>query len=157
MLNRSGMSRATEMGFSAGLRTMTGPALLSHHLSERPMWQLDSRPERALASPAAQLLLGIAALAELTGDKLPSTPSRMEPGPLLGRAVSGAVGGAVLMHRARQPPLLGALIGALGAVSGATAGYTARRALTRRGIPDAAVAVVEDLLAIAVARRAIRG
>ena len=136
---------------------MAGPALLSQHLSDRPMWQLDSGAERSLASPTAQLLLGLAALGELIGDKLPSTPSRMETGPLMARAASGALCGAVLMHRAREPAVLGAFVGALCAVCGAAAGYHARRVLTRRGVPDTAVGVVEDLVAIAFAQRAIRG
>ena len=157
MVKRATLGRASEFGIAAGLRSMAGSALLSQHLSERPMWELDSRAERVLCHPAAQLLLGAGALAELVGDKLPSMPSRLEPRSLVFRALCGAVGGGVLMHRSRQHPLLGAALGALGAVSGATAGYHARRAIASRGVPDAAVAVVEDLLSIAIARRAIRG
>jgi uncharacterized membrane protein len=153
--NRSKLSVARDFGFASGLRSMSPPALLSQHLAERPMWQLDSRVERALASRPARVLLGAAAMGELVADKLPETPSRMNTGSLIARAVCGAIGGGVLMHRARQPALVGAVIGALGAVSGASAGYHARRALTRQGVPDAAVAVLEDVLAVAIARRAI--
>ena len=157
MEKRAALSRASEFGIAAGLRSMTGPALLSQHLSERPMWELDSPAERMLAHPAAQILLGLGALGELVGDKLPGTPSRLEPRSLAFRAICGAIGGGVLMQRARKPPLLGAALGALGAVGGASAGYHMRQAITRQGVPDAAVALVEDLLTIAVAQRAIRG
>ena len=149
------MSSAGGFGIASGLRSMAPPALLSQHLADRPMWQLDSPVERTLASPGARALLGVAALGELVADKLPGTPSRMEPGPLLVRAMAGALGGGVLMHRARQPALMGALAGAVGAVTGAAAGYHARQALTRSGIPDSAVAVLEDVLALVIARRSI--
>ncbi|MBW3629403.1 MAG: DUF4126 family protein [Gemmatimonadetes bacterium] len=153
--NGSTVGSAGEFGIASGLRSMAPPALLSQHLAERPMWQLDSQVERVLASPGVRALLGVAALGELVADKLPSARSRMAPRPLLARAIAGAVGGGVLMHRARQPALMGALAGAVGAVTGAAAGYHARQALTRSGIPDSAVAVLEDLLALAIARRAI--
>ena len=157
MEKRATLERASEFGIAAGLRSMAGPALLSQHLSERPMWELDSPAERMLAHPAAQILLGLGALGELVGDKLPSTPSRLEPRSLVFRAICGAIGGGVLMHRARRPPLLGAALGALGAVGGASVGYHARKAIARQGVPDAAVAVVEDVFSIAIAQRAIRG
>ena len=157
MVNRATLGRASEFGISTGMRSMAGTALLSQHLWERPMWELDSPAERMLAHPAARILLGVGALAELVGDKLPTTPSRLEPRSLVFRALCGAIGGGVLMHRARQPPLLGAALGALGALSGASAGYHARKAITSRGVPGAAAAIVEDLLSIAIAQRAIRG
>jgi uncharacterized membrane protein len=157
MEKRATLERASEFGIAAGLRSMAGPALLSQHLSERPMWELDSPAERMLAHPATQILLGLGALGELVGDKLPSTPSRLEPRSLVFRAIWGAIGGGVLMHRARRPPLLGAALGALGAVGGASVGYHARKAITRQGVPDAAVAVVEDVFCMAIAQRAIRG
>lgn len=154
MGNRT-IERAADFGVATGLRSMTGVALLSRHLEGRPMWQLDSAGERALAAPAARLVLGAAAVGELVADKLPGTPSRLEPRSLVVRAVFGAVGGGVLMHRSRKPALLGAVVGALSAVAGAAIGYHARRELVYRGVPDAAVAVVEDLVAVAVARRSI--
>lgn len=154
MVNRS-IERSAEFGFASGLRSVAGTALLSQHLSGRPMWQLSNAAERALASPAARAALAAAALGELVADKLPSTPSRLEPRSLVVRAIAGALGAGVLMSRDRQPMLLGALVGALGAVTGASIGYHARRELSMRGIPDPAVAVVEDLLTIALARRSI--
>ena len=47
---------------------------------------------------------------------------------------------------------LGALLGGLGAIAGAHAGYHLRRRIVSNAkVPDAAVALVEDMLAVGVA------
>jgi uncharacterized membrane protein len=50
----------------------------------------------------------------------------------------------------KQPPTEGALLGGTGALAGAFGGYYARRSF-RRNHPDFAVALVEDVLALALA------
>jgi uncharacterized membrane protein len=79
----------------------------------------------------------------------------MEPGPLVGRVISGALAGAVLGSArgvAGARLLLPAVAGAIGAYAGSWAGYTARRAAVERtGLPDPVVAAGEDLLAVGLA------
>jgi len=89
----------------------------------------------------------LATAGELVADKLPWAPSRLEPGPLFGRAVSGAVCAVVLGGGRR-----GALLGAAGALAGAGAGAHARAALSGGGArSDLPGALAEDAAAVALA------
>src|SRR5579875_3544279 len=94
------------LGSICGLRTMMGPALVA-----------------GIAPPGVRFALRLMAVGELIVDKLPATPSRIAPGPLAGRAVSGAVVGYVVCRNAKTSPWLGALLGGLAAVGGAYSGY----------------------------------
>jgi uncharacterized membrane protein len=105
-----------------------------------------------LAAPATAYIFTALACAELVGDKLPFTPSRLAIGPLVGRVVMGALCGMALLASAHQPLPLGGLAGGLGAGVGAYIGYHVRRALTTRvKLPDFPVALLEDAVAIASA------
>ena len=142
---------ALGIGFVAGLRSMTAPAMVSWaaHLQ----WiHLQGTPLAFMASPIAVGIFTLAALGELVADKLPKTPARTAAGPLIGRIVMGALCGACLYAAAAATPLTGAVIGAVGAVIGTFAGYHIRHALvTRLGVKDVIVAVTEDIVAIALA------
>src|SRR5687768_14315834 len=93
-------------------------------------------------------LLGAAIVGEIAVDKLPLTPSRISPAPLLGRLGFGAASG--LLATMATPPgrtgsvaARGALLGAIGAAAGAHAGYLTRTRIARNsGVPDAPIAVV---------------
>jgi uncharacterized membrane protein len=109
-----------------------------------------------LARPSTRTVLQLALLGEMVVDKLPLVPDRIEPGPLSGRALLGALAGGVLARVEGRSGALGGLLGGAGAVLAAHAGYHARRALTRRaGLPDLPVALCEDGLAVALARGAL--
>lgn len=127
--------RSFGIGVVAGLRSMTGPAAT--------LAAADSH----WAGPAR-----LAAAGELIVDKLPFAPSRLMPGPLVVRALSGALCGRELARRAQASKPLGTLAGALGALAGSYGGYYARRAVTARSVPDFPIALVEDSLAVGLAR-----
>jgi uncharacterized membrane protein len=137
---------ALGIGFVAGLRTFTAPAVLS--------WAAYLRPDILtgcgfLGSKVAVALLTLLALAEYVGDLLPKTPNRTAPGPLIFRIISGGLCGACLLT---QPWIPGALIGGISAVMGAYAGYNARRKLVEKlKVKDAMIAIPEDLFAISMA------
>ena len=95
-------------------------------------------------------ILAVLAAVELVNDKLPFTPSRLTPVPLGARIVAGGLVGATLAAASQQSLAVGALIGAAGGLAGSYAGYHARRALvTKVGLPDFAVALIEDAITIA--------
>lgn len=97
---------------------------------------------------AAQLAT-LAVAGEFVADKLPFIPSRLKPGPLIGRAVSGASVGSSSFRVAGRSGFWGALVGGFGAVLGSYAGYLARSTAVRRtGLPDPVIAVVEDVVAM---------
>jgi uncharacterized membrane protein len=128
--------RSAGAGASAGLRTFTIAAATLH----------------AGGSPWAGLAIFIAAT-ELVFDKLPVTPSRLGAPGLGARILSGGFCGAALAARADESRTIGALCGAATAVASAYTGFTIRRYLTKKaGWPDVPVALVEDALAVLVAR-----
>lgn len=147
------MIRSVLLGAATGLRSMVAPAMLSRAHT---------------VQPAVRKVLHAAAAGEMVADKLPGMPSRLEPGPLVARFMIGALAGGILAGRHRAATvgsvvpvsavLSGAVLGGAGALAGAFAGYHARRALTHgAGLPDLAVAVSEDAIAIAAARGAAGG
>src|SRR5215469_9270288 len=102
---------ALAIGFVAGLRSMTAPALVSWaaHLQ----WiHLQGTPLSFMGSPIAVGIFTLAAIGELVADKLPKTPARTALGPLVARIVMGALCGACLYAAAAATPVIGALIGA---------------------------------------------
>jgi uncharacterized membrane protein len=122
---------AVLLGFLAGLRTFTAPAVL--WLMRRP-------------GPLAYVL-AVLALLEDAGDLHPGTPARTQPVGLIARACSGAFCGWAVTSQSGAPVLAGVLLGALAAVGGAFAGLAARKiAIERTGrIP---AALLEDAIAI---------
>jgi uncharacterized membrane protein len=136
------------LGFLAGLRSMTPLAAVAW--GARLGWlHLDGTPLTFLGSAPAAYLLTALMLAELVADKLPRTPSRTQPGPFIGRIVTGGLAGAALLGGTGGLLALGALLGALGAVAGTLGGYKARTGLVRMlGVPDYVVALAEDAVAV---------
>jgi uncharacterized membrane protein len=136
------------IGVVAGLRSMTAPAVVAWaaHLG----WiHLSGSPLAFMGSPWAVGIFTLGALGEFIADQLPSTPARTAAVGLTARIVVGLLTGACLAVAGGASYWLGALIGATGAIAGAFGGYQARVRLVRGlHVPDAAVAIPEDLVAI---------
>ena len=146
-----GLALAFGIGFVTGLRSLTGPAAVAW--AAHVGW-LNLR-ETGLAfvgSTLTVVVITLAALAEYVADKLPTTPRRTLPGPLIGRMVLGGFSGACLTVSANQSWLVGAIAGAIGGLVGAFAGYEIRRRLVSGlKVKDIAIAIPEDLVAIVLA------
>jgi uncharacterized membrane protein len=138
------------IGFVAGLRAMTAPAAVvwAAHLG----WiDLHGTPLAFLGSTAAFVLFTLGAIGEFVTDQLPTTPARTVPVQFGARIVTGAFSGAALALAIHQPVLLGVALGAVGAIAGTLGGYRARKGLVHGlKVPDIAIAVPEDILAIAL-------
>ncbi len=133
------------IGVASGMRSMAGPALASDHLTRHPSEALAGSSLGWLGTDRAALITKFLAAGEIIGDKLPMTPSRIAPVPLLGRIASGGLSGAALCAAAGKPAAVGAAIGALGAVAGAFTFYYLRRSAGQRtAIPDPVLGAVED-------------
>jgi uncharacterized membrane protein len=69
---------------------------------------------------------------------------------LIARLLLGGLSGAALCAAANQSVLLGGILGALGGLAGGFGGYAVRTRLVKAlKVPDLAVALVEDAVAIA--------
>lgn len=136
------------IGIVAGLRAFTAPAVIcwaTHfgwlHLSESRL--------SFLGKPVAVGIVSLLALGELIADKLPMTPNRTTPGPLVGRVAAAGFSAAAIAIAARQSVVIASVVGVTGALVGAFGGYYARRSLVKRcGLPDFAVALTEDFVAV---------
>ncbi len=130
---------------------MGGPVLVATHLTRAghlPPAAFTQSPLKWLGTSRAALIFQCLGAGEIVGDKLPKTPSRLDPGPLFGRALFGGLCGAALCLDADESSALGAVIGAASAVASAFAFYHLRHTLTTDiGLPDFPVALAEDALA----------
>jgi uncharacterized membrane protein len=121
---------AFSLGFVAGLRTMTAPAVL-RLLRDRN---------------TAAYIAALAAVAEYAGDLHPNAPPRTRPSALAARVSSGAYCGRRL---AASPDgaLAGAVFGGAGAIVGAYVGLAVRRRAID-AIGPVPAALLEDVAAI---------
>lgn len=138
------------LGGLTGLRTMTPMAVLCWFsvAGDLPL-------HRSWAFWTTKLITAIVftvlAAGELIGDKLPNTPSRIAPFPLLARIAFGGLVGAIAATSLHGAILEGILLGVIAAVAGAFVGFHLRQYLVKqRGFPDLPVALLEDLLAISL-------
>jgi uncharacterized membrane protein len=145
------LALAFGIGVVAGLRSLTAPAAVSWaaHLG----WlDLQESPLAFMGSTIAVLILSTLAIVEYVTDLLPTTPRRTLPGPLITRALMGALSGACLCASAHRSLAPGAVLGGLGGVIGAFAGYQARTRLVQAlKVKDRVIALSEDLVAIVLA------
>ena len=143
--------QAAGLGVVAGMRSQLPLALLAVGAGRGRFAVAAEGPLRVLGSPGVQRLLVLSAAGEIIFDKLPYLPSRLTPGPLIGRMLFGGLAGAAVASETWRSPVLGAVLGAGGAVLGAQAGYHARVALgDATGFPDPVWGAVEDAAAVAL-------
>ena len=136
------------LGCVAGLRSLTAPAAVcwGAHLG----WLHFSGTKFAfIGHRSTVVLFTLLALLELVSDKLPNTPARTAPLGLVARMVTGALCGGALGLSGGGNSILAAVSGVVGAVAGTFGGYNIRRSLvTRAHLPDLAVALLEDVIAV---------
>jgi uncharacterized membrane protein len=136
------------LGCIAGLRSLTAPAVVScaGHFG----WLHFAGTKLSFMShPAVLIVLTILAVVELIADKLPKTAARTEPLGLIARIVLGGMCGVALATSAGGSLPTAGTAGIIGALVGTFAGYNIRRALVRgTHVPDFAVALIEDVIAI---------
>jgi uncharacterized membrane protein len=142
---------ALGVGFAAGLRSLTPPAVVAWaaHIG----WlNLNNSPLAFMGSIITAGIFSILALFGLFADLQPTTPKRTAPFPLVARILTGGLCGACLCAANNQSLIIGAILGAVGGVIGAFAGYEIRRKLVAAlNIKDIFVALPEDLVTIGLA------
>ena len=127
---------AVLIGAVAGMRSMAAPAVLGQ-LSRNGALADVTGALTVVSSPRFPVASGIFALAELVVDKLPMVGNRTAAGPLLGRAFTGAISGAVVCSAKKRSVWLGALLGAAAAVGAAYGAYELRKRVSENfNIPN---------------------
>ncbi|HVL66376.1 MAG TPA: hypothetical protein VM364_03845 [Vicinamibacterales bacterium] len=122
-MRRTVLRDAVALGALSGMRSMAGMAALAFRYRRR----------RSLASALA--------LGEMVADKTPWVGNRIDPLPLGGRVVMGALMGGFVAQQSRESVLAGSLAGAAAAF---VAAHLAYRARTRAPLGAAAGGVLED-------------
>ncbi len=136
------------LGIATGMRTMTSMAVLCWfawlgYLPVKSTWAFWT------ASLASVIIFTLLALGEYIGDKLPSTPNRTSPGPLIARFVFGGLVGAIVAVGLSGSSLEAGLLALVGVAIGAFGGMHLRRELVERiGCKDWHIALAEDAAAI---------
>jgi uncharacterized membrane protein len=136
------LGRAAVLGAATGMRSSVALAALILRRS-------DGLPA-VLHRQAARSAAAIVDASELVLDKLPTTPSRLDPPGLTSRVVSASLAAAVLARSGHRRPVPAMAVASACAVAAAKISHDARAALARQ-VPDLAVAVAEDALAIGLA------
>src|SRR4051812_27915264 len=96
------MLPALLLGAVAGLRSQLPGALLALAVRQGMLPQGRRIPLRWLSARWGLPGAALAAGGELIGDKLPVTPSRLAPAPLIGRLVSGGAAGIAIADATSQ-------------------------------------------------------
>ena len=137
------------IGVVAGLRALTPLAAICWgaylgwlHYADTSLSFIDHK--------VTLLIFTTLAIGEIFNDKLPKTPARTAIPSLVTRILSGACSAAALAIGAGSGGLIGSILaGVVGALLGTYGGYHLRHALvTKSRLPDFAVALPEDLIAI---------
>jgi uncharacterized membrane protein len=138
------------LGFVAGLRSMTAPAVVAW-ASYLGWMNLSNSRLAFMGSRWAVALFTLGALGEYIADLLPTTPARTAAFPLAVRIVTSPLTGASVAIAGGFLLWVGLLGGAMGAIAGAFGGYRARVGLVRAlHVPDAAIAIPEDVIALSL-------
>jgi uncharacterized membrane protein len=147
--------RSFVLGVVTGMRSQLGVAVLAW---SEPASGRDTRALRLLRSAPGRGLTGVGAAVELVADKLPSTPSRLEPQGLAFRLLAGAGVGALAANSTDRRTLgVASALGVAGAAVGTYAGAYYRKLLpARTHTPDLPWAVGEDVVAAGLAVTAIK-
>jgi uncharacterized membrane protein len=136
------------LGLVTGMRTFTAMAVLcwfayAGHLSVDDNWAAWS------GKLVTAIIFTLLALGEYIGDKLPKTPNRTAPVPLIARLVFAGLVGAIVAAGLDGSGVEGVILCVLGALIGAFASFLIRREIvTRLGSKDWPVALAEDLSAV---------
>ena len=146
------LARAAVLGLATGSRSTLGLSALA--LSNRPR-----RPRRWWKGPWPRRGAALASVGELVGDKLPQTPSRLEPAGFVPRLFLGGVAGGLLSHRegrSRGHQLFSVAAGSMAAAVGAQVGASWRTLAADQFGHDLPGALAEDAVAITAATVAVR-
>jgi uncharacterized membrane protein len=156
--SREVAGRALLAGFAAGLRSAAPTGVMAaerNDASFRAGW----KDWPVLRSGVGRVFLQLGWLGEAVTDKLPGVPPRIEPAPLGGRLVSGGIAGLAMgtLREGADAKMIALLAGVAGSLAGSFGGYAYRTNVAKiTGLPDLPIALVEDVAAYVLARKAIR-
>jgi uncharacterized membrane protein len=142
------------LGIACGLRAIVGLAAVSWAANSQEL-PLQGTWLSFLGNRFAPYITSFLALGEIINDKLPKTPSRLVPPQFGARVVVGALTGTAI-GLSRGHLAIGIVAGITGSVVGTLAGSKGRAFAAKLFGRDLPAALLEDVLAIALAFVALR-
>ena len=143
------LALAFAIGIIAGLRALTGPAVICW-MAHLGVIHLEGSRLAFIGTAAAMAIFTLLAVVEIVNDKLPKTPPRTAAVSFGARIAMGILAGSAFAMAGGGSVPLSAALGAVGAVVGTYGGYFARiRAVKALHSPDFPIALAEDAVAIA--------
>lgn len=147
------LARAVVAGLATGLRSQAPFPTLARAARAGRFGSNEGAPLGWLRSEPLGRLIAFSAAGEMVVDKLPFTPARIARQPLAGRLMFGALAGGAIGKEAGSGWSRGTACGAVGALAGSYAGYWVRKTVVdRTPLPDFIVALLEDAVALGLAR-----
>ncbi len=137
------------LGIACGLRAVVGLAAVSWAASSQQL-PLQGTWLSFLGNRITPYITSVLAIGEIVNDKLPKTPSRLVPPQFGARVVMGTLTGTAI-GLSHGHLVMGALSGLIGSVVGTLAGSKARAFAAQLFGRDLPAALLEDVLAIALA------
>jgi uncharacterized membrane protein len=136
------------LGVVTGMRSMTAMAVLCW-FAYRGDLSLDDTWASWAGKLVTAIIFTVLALAELLADKLPKTPNRTAPGPLIVRVIIGGLVGSIVAAGLDGSEFEGVILCVGGALVGAFGGFLIRREIVLKlHSRDWPVALLEDASAI---------
>ena len=136
------------LGVVTGMRSMTAMAVLCW-FAYRGDLSLDDTWAAWAGKLVTAIIFTVLAVAELVADKLPKTPNRTAPGPLIARVLIGGLVGSIVAAGLNGSEFEGVILCVGGALVGAFGGFLIRREIVLQlHSKDWPVALVEDISAI---------
>ena len=127
-MNSQTLNETIALGAVTGMRSFAGPAALAMRYGG-----------------VFKAIVPLMAVGEMIADKTDAIGNRTDPAPLAGRAVMGAVVGALVSREHGEPPVTGALLGAAVAVAAAHLAFQVRR---RMPMNTVIAGLVEDAVVL---------
>jgi uncharacterized membrane protein len=134
-MNRQTLNETIALGAVTGMRSFAGPAALAMR-----------------HGGILRKIVPLMAAGEMLADKSEAIGNRTDPLPLAGRAVMGALVGALVAREHGEPPVTGALLGAAVAVAAAHLAFQVRRRMPMHGV---LAGLVEDALVVGICARCV--
>jgi uncharacterized membrane protein len=142
------------IGFAAGLRGLTPPAVVAW-CAYLGCIDLAETPFSFMSSAITVTVFSFLAFGEYVWDLLPNTPNRTAPPGLISRILTGSFAAACLLAATNNTLAL-SLVGGVAAIVGAFGGLKLRMRLGKIfGVSDAWIAISEDLIAIGISVSAV--
>lgn len=137
------------IGTLAGMRTSSAPAITSQILSHHHSRLLENSPLSFMQSKLVANTLTLLTLGEVIGDKLPSTPNRVEPASVAFRCLSGALAGASIYKATGGNVLVGILLGSATAAASTYLSFLVRKTTVEKTkLFDPIIGAIEDALVV---------